>query len=54
MKNKSPKSTVKPKPKTVPPPDDPLLRHDQDESLDDRDAAEKRLEAIQKIRKTKP
>jgi hypothetical protein len=35
----------------VPPPDDPLRRHQQEAELDERAMAEKRLEAIEQLRR---
>jgi hypothetical protein len=53
-KRKSPPSPIKAKRPVVPPPDDPLLRGQQDSDLDTREMATKREEAINRIRKKRP
>jgi hypothetical protein len=52
MAKKKTSSPVKAKPKAEPPPDNPQLRHQESIDLDARAMAEKRLEALRKIRES--
>lgn len=54
MAKKKASPALKAKPKAVPPPDDPQRREQEDLEFDSRAMAQKRLDALKKLRSPEP